>query len=143
MRAKPKWGLGTLIIVRQADHELFTWCVQTTTIGHLRQSMGRIMPKVNDGKELGHELGIKVFIEGDDPLDVQLLTPLQSIPKVWQVLLHVCEIDRLDLHKQVLLLLQDIVIDGLLKPVPERTPLKSRVLIHMVGRYRTPLQTSD
>ena len=59
----------------------------------------------------GPRARIKVFVEGDDPLDVQLLTPLQSIPKVWQVLLHVCEIDRLDLHKQVLLFLQDIVVD--------------------------------
>ena len=111
MRAKPKWGLGTLIIVRQADHEIFPWCRRTTTIGHPRQSTRWIMPKVNGGKELGHELGIKVFVEGNDPLDVQLLTPLQSIPKVWHVLLHVCEIDRLDLHKQVLLFLQDIVVD--------------------------------
>ena len=82
MRAKPKWGLGTLIIVRQADHEVLPWCGQTMTIGHPRQSTGLIMPKVNGGKELGHELGIKVFVEGNGPLDVPLLTPLQSIPKV-------------------------------------------------------------
>ena len=116
------------------------------TIGHPRQSAGRIMPKVNGRKELGHELGIKVLVESNDPLDIKLLTSLQSIPNVSQVLLHVREIDRLDLHKQVLLL-QDIVIDRLLKPVPERTPLKSRLLIHMIGIElplgRTPFQTSD
>ena len=88
------------------------------------------MPKVNGGKELGHELGIKVFVEGNDPLDVQLLTPLQSIPKVRQVLLHVSEIDRLDLHIQVLILLKDIVVDGLQKLALKWTPVRTPTQCH-------------
>ena len=133
MRAKPKWGLGTLIIVRQADHEVLPWGGQKTAIGHPSQSAGRIMPKVYGGKELGHNLRVIIPVERDHIINSKLLHQIQSLTKIGTMLIlpHTIHVDPVHVHIYVLLSLDHIQINEILLLSPEQIiPSEVGMMIH-------------